>query len=120
MLPDVPRTVHVAAFWIPLVLCTAIALIPNPTGPVTIFSGAVAHAAAFAYLAVALFLAHFRDGPALDVALWLFAFGVLIEVVQIFVEGRSGEFLDLAIDAVGIVLGCAIYGIWTRFKITLA
>ncbi len=115
------RAVPVAAFWIPLALCMGIAFIPNPTGTAAVLSGGtVAHLAAFAYLAAALFRAHFRNGPMLDVVLWLFAFGVLIEVAQIFVEGRTGEFLDLAINAVGIAIGCAIYSAWARFKIALA
>ncbi len=84
-------------------------------------SGVVAHAAAFFYLALALCFAHFRHGPLLDVALWLLAFGVLLEVAQmLFVAGRSGELLDLAIDSAGIGLGCAVYAWLVDFRVSLA
>ena len=110
-----------AAFWIPLGVCAAVACTPTPTGVVADLSGAVAHATAFFYLALALSFAHFRRGPLLAVAVWLFAFGVLLEVAQLlFVSGRSGELLDLAIDAVGIVLGCGVYAWLVGFKVAVA
>ena len=84
-------------------------------------SGVVAHAAAFFYLALALCFAHYRRGPLLDVALWLLAFGVLLELAQLlFVSGRSGELLDLVIDAAGIGLGCAVYAWLMNFRVALA
>lgn len=104
-----------AAFWIPLGVCTALALAPaSGTG------GFAPHLLAFAYLSVALCVAHFRDGPLLAVALWLFAFGVLIEVAQIFVDGRSGEFADLAMNALGIGIGCGAYFAARRARVALA
>ena len=109
------------AFWIPLVICAAVACTPSPAGMVANLSGVVAHAAAFFYLALALCFAHFRRGPLLAAAVWLFAFGVLIEVAQLlFVAGRSGEFVDLAVDAVGIGLGCAVYAWLVGFKVAAA
>ncbi len=107
------------AFWVSLTVCLVAAFIPDPSGIAASFGGAVAHAVAFAYLAFILFLAHYRNGPALAVALWMFAFGVLIEVGQLFVAGRSGDFLDLAVDAIGISLGCAAYYGCTRGKVSL-
>ena len=71
----------------------------------------------FFYLALALSFAHFRRGPLLGVALWLFAFGVALEVAQLFVSGRSGEFSDLAIDAAGIGFGCVVYAWLLDFKV---
>ncbi|MCY3621480.1 MAG: VanZ family protein [Gammaproteobacteria bacterium] len=103
-----------AAFWIPLALCTAAALTANPSGGVASLSGDTAHFVAFAYLAAALFAAHFRGGPTAGVVLWLLAFGVLIEVGQTFIDGRSGELLDVAVDAFGIAIGCAAYRLWAR------
>ena len=101
------------AFWIPLALCAAAALSANPSGAVASVSGDTAHLIAFAYLAAALFAAHFRTGPALAVVLWLLAFGVLIEVGQTFIDGRSGELVDVALDAFGIAIGCVAYRMWT-------
>lgn len=100
------------AFWIPLALCAAAALSANPSGAVAGLSGGTAHSIAFAYLAVALFAAHFRTGPTVAVVLWLLAFGVLIEVAQTFIDGRSGELLDVAVDAFGIAVGCIAYRMW--------
>ena len=116
------RSVFVkAAFWIPLAICSAVACTPSPVGVVADLSGVVAHTAAFFYLALALCFAHFRQGPLLDVALWLLAFGVLLELAQLlFVAGRSGELLDLAIDGVGIGLGCAVYAWLVNFKVAFA
>ena len=57
----------------------------------------------------------------LDAALWLLAFGVLLEVAQLlFVAGRSGELLDLAIDSAGIGLGCAVYAWLMNFKVAVS
>jgi len=105
-----------AAFWIPLALCLALALAPNPSALSASMSGSAAHAAAFTYLSAALFPAHFKNGPALAVALWLFAFGVLIEVAQLFVAGRSGDFADLLSDAAGITAGCVVHRVWRQFQ----
>ena len=101
------------AFWIPLVLCAAAALSANPSGAVASVSGDTAHLIAFAYLASALFAAHFPTGPTVAVVLWLLAFGVLIEVGQTFIDGRSGELVDVAVDAFGIAIGCVAYRTWT-------
>ena len=118
-----------AAFWIPLVFCATVAFTANPTDFTASLSGAVAHAAAFAYLAIALFAAHFRTGrwglgpdaaphgeafggATLAVVLWMLAFGVMIEVGQTFVDGRSGEIFDVIVDATGIAAGCVAYRAW--------
>lgn len=98
-----------AAFWIPLGICTAVAFTANPTGIAAELSGMLAHAAAFTYLAITLCLAHFRTGPVLAAALWMLAFGVMIEVGQTFIPGRGGDLLDVAIDGAGIIVGCLAY-----------
>lgn len=108
------------AFWIPLALCTAAALSANPSGTVASLSGVTAHSIAFAYLAAALFAAHFRTGPTVAVVLWLLAFGVLIEVGQTFIDGRRGELFDVAVDAFGIAVGCLAYQLWARRRRAVA
>lgn len=131
MSPNVGRFLALAAFWVPLHICLAVAVTPDPTGSVATLSGHVVHGAAFAYLTLALLHAHFpwsearRDEPNpwsrsaawLTVAaiLWIFAFGVVIEVMQIFIAGRSGDLADLLSNAAGIAVGCALYGGWIRF-----
>ncbi|MFG5409615.1 VanZ family protein [Piscinibacter sakaiensis] len=44
----------------------------------------------------------------------LFAFGVLIELVQLGVPGRSAEFGDLLADALGLGLGAALGALLDR------
>ena len=94
---------------------------PETAAPRLRIGGTLAHIAAFTYLAWALFPAHFPATPAtagagpsearrfLAVALWMLAFGVVIEVLQVFVAGRYGTAMDLLPDAAGIALGCAAY-----------
>lgn len=112
------RWVVLAAFWIPLAICVVVACSPETAAPRLRIGGTLAHIAAFTYLAWALFPAHFPATPAtgssearrfLAVALWMLAFGVVIEVLQVFVAGRYGTAMDLLPDAAGIALGCAAY-----------
>ncbi|NUT56155.1 MAG: VanZ family protein [Thermoleophilia bacterium] len=69
----------------------------------------IAHACEFAVLG-ALLLRALRDGRA------AFAGGVLYaisdEVHQLFVPGRHGAALDVAIDSVGVLVGLAL---WRRY-----
>ncbi len=102
------------AFWIPLAISIAVAWTPNPAGLVASMAGSVAHIAAAAYLAFALSLAHFRWGPWLAVAAWMMVWGVTIELVQLFVDGRGAQLTDLAADALGIAIGCAAFAVWQR------
>ena len=48
--------------------------------------------------------------------LWMLAFGVAIEVAQLFVAGRSGDLADLVPDSVGIAIGCAAQSGWARLS----
>ena len=111
----VVRGIVLAAFWIPMLLCLVVAWTPDPRGLAAASSGVVAHLAAFAYLSAALFIAHYDEAgdamfQVLAVALWMLAFGVVIEVVQmLFVSGRRGDLLDLAVDAAGIAIGSLAY-----------
>ena len=47
--------------------------------------------------------------------LWMLAFGVVIEVAQLFVAGRSGDLADLLPDGIGIAIGCAAQTAWAWF-----
>ena len=97
------------AFWVPLALCTWLALTPGPPQAVAQISDVVLHLAAFAYLAFALSLAHF-SGRGWATAAWLVAFGVLLEVLQgALTTTRSPELKDLAMDLAGIGLGLVTF-----------
>ncbi len=72
------------------------------------------HLAAFAALAVAAVLGWRRP---IWTFLGLLAYGVLIELVQSQIPGRTAEAADVAADALGIALGLvgvALAGWWTR------
>ena len=108
------KVLQCAAFWIPLAISFAIAWTPNPAGLVASLAGSAAHISAAAYLAFTLSLAHFRQGPWLAVAAWLMVWGITIELVQLFVDGRGAQLTDLAADALGITIGCAAFAVWQR------
>ena len=110
------RRVRRVAFWVPVVICFAIATTPSPGRVVAGMSGEIAHALAFTYLAFALSLAHFQRGPWWAVVAWLFAFGVLIEIVQFFVAGRAAELADVAVDVVGIGIGILVFAGYRRAR----
>ena len=102
------------AFWIPLAISIAVAWTPNPAGLVASMAGSIAHIAAAAYLTFALSLAHYRHGPWPAVTAWIMVWGVTIELVQLFVDGRGAQLTDLAADALGIIIGCSMYALWQR------
>jgi VanZ family protein len=66
----------------------------------------LAHAAEFAVLGALLVRATGRAGPALALGV-LYAVGD--EVHQSFVPGRLGSPVDVAIDAVGVAVGVAVW-----------
>jgi VanZ family protein len=84
------------------------ALVPHPTGP-TLGWDKANHAAAFAVLAfTGLFTFRSSARPLFWVSFLLMAFGVGIEIAQLYVPGRSADLADVVADAAGIVLGLAV------------
>jgi VanZ family protein len=104
------RAFLLVGFWVPLGLCTWLALTPSPPGATFRISDVALHAFAFSYLTVALGLAHGRLRGA-AVAGWMVAYGILIEVLQSFQPARSAELKDLAVDLAGIAVGLALLGV---------
>ncbi len=108
MIP-VPRWLALVVFWIPLVVATFAALLPEgPPLPFRI-SDIVLHLFAFTYLTAALWLAHYPGQPAWASMAWMLAYGVALELVQSFEPMRSAEFKDIVVDIVGIAFGIALY-----------
>jgi VanZ family protein len=107
----VERTVRVtlaAAFWLPLAVCTWLALTPSPPQVLLGVRDEALHGFAFAYLAFVFPLAHpLRRWWA--AGLWLLAYGALIELLQGFSGARVAEWKDFGIDAAGIALGLAAW-----------
>jgi VanZ family protein len=83
-----------------------LALVPSPPQEVSMGWDKANHAAAFLALTVAGCLG-FRGsrGNLVWVLLGVFGLGCAIEVVQLFVPGRTCEWQDLLADTAGIALG---------------
>jgi len=104
------------AFWLPLLVCTWLALTPSPPAAVFRVSDVLLHGLAFSYLTFALGLAHNRLGTA-TIALWMLGYGLLIEVLQSFQPERVAELKDLLVDAAGVAVGLGLLwllGGWCR------
>lgn len=94
-------------FWLPLGVCTYLALTPAPaldTG-----SAPVNHVLAFGYLTLALRLAHFDRSGWRPVVLWMLAYGIGLELVQGALPWRAAEFRDIALDGAGILAGVVLH-----------
>lgn len=114
------RVCLLAGFWIPLAVCTWLALTPSPPQAVFRIGDVVLHALAFSYLTFSLGLAHpGQRAPAL--AAWMLAYGILIEALQSLETARSAELKDLLVDGAGIAVGLALLrsvGGWSRRTLT--
>jgi VanZ family protein len=100
-----------AGFWIPLVICTYLALVPEPP-EVEVFrvSDVILHGAAFTYLTFSLVVAHygyFSEPKRLYLRAFvsMLLYGLLLELIQSFVPERSAELKDLLVDVLGIGAG---------------
>lgn len=92
-----------------LVVITWLALVPNPPRGVSTGWDKSNHALAFAALAfTAVWALWRRPGQWLLLAAALLAYGGAIEIAQSFLPPRSGEWLDLLADSMGIAIGLLI------------
>jgi len=96
------------AFWVPLVVCTWLALGDDVAKSVTSDQDVPLHLFAFVYLSAALSLAHMQ-------ARWgwvvfaMIGYGGALELVQYWLPHRDAEWKDFAVDVVGIVIGLVCY-----------
>jgi VanZ family protein len=88
------------------VVLVALAVMPVPPRELSTGWDKLNHSAAFAALTFVARLA-FPAGRHANwtVALAMFAYGGLIEIVQLFVPGRESEWADLLGDTIGIGVG---------------
>lgn len=105
--------------------CTALfvavgtaALTPGDMAPTVTASDKIDHLLAFAALSATALLA-MAPGPrrSIAAAASMCSYGVVIEVLQTQVAGRSAEFQDVLADAVGAALGVAVIVVlrhWVR------
>ena len=102
-------------FYLPLVVCTYLALIPEPPqNAVFQVSDIILHTLAFTYLTFALCLMRLAAQPdtatlgwplARNVFLVMLGYGVFLELVQGIIPARTAELKDLGVDALGIGFG---------------
>ena len=96
------------AFWVPLAVCTYLALHPSPPDAVFRVSDVLLHGFAFTYLTFSLAIAH-RHRHWLVPGLWMLGYGLLIELLQSFEAARTAEVGDVLVDVAGIGLGLVVY-----------
>ncbi len=105
------------AFWLGVVVITAASVTPGETMPRLDLWDKLLHGLSYGAVA-ALGGAGFGAIRArLLVGLGLVTLGALLEVAQIYVPGRSGEFGDGVANAIGVVAGlvviCLITYLWS-------
>lgn len=111
--PMIPRVPRVASLWLPVVAWAALIFLLSSFEAPDVGSGGVdyvvrkvAHVTEYAVLGALLVRATRRELPA-------FLLGVVYaasdEVHQHFVPGRHATPVDVAIDAVGVAIGVALY-----------
>ena len=94
-----------------------LALVPTPPREVDLGWDKLNHVFAFAVLAVcAVFGWRGSRAARLIMLLALLAFGGAIELLQLQIPDRSGEWADLGADAIGIGLGALLALLWLRFR----
>ena len=92
-----------------VVLVCYLAVAPQPPRDVDLGWDKLNHASAFAALSLAgCFGFPGSRRAVLGVLLGILALGVLIEIVQYYVPGRSSEWLDLGADAIGMAIGATL------------
>jgi len=115
-------------FWFPLLVCTYLALVPDPPdNPVFRLGDVILHGAAFTYLTFAFVLmAQARDGGgglsrtlALKAFLAMLGYGIFLELVQSLVPERSAELKDLGVDLIGVIVGLLLAAVLARPVVTL-
>lgn len=98
------RRVARALLWLPVAVGAFLAWRPNPGEALSSGSDKFDHLSGFAAMAWLAVVGHgaYRRWPSAGA---LLGYGVLIELVQLVVPGRSAELLDVLADACGIGLG---------------
>ena len=98
-------------FWIPLLACTYLALVPEPPdNPIFNFSDVSLHGTAFTCLTLALVLAQYgstsiRQNLYVRTFVIMLGYGILLELAQAYIPERTAELKDLLVDAAGIGVG---------------
>ena len=107
------------AFWTFLAVLTVLSLMPQAYLPHPAFSiwDKAQHAMGFAALTFLGLLTF--NSKSLQVAAAMLTYGGLIEVIQAVSGWRSGDWLDLLADAIGIALAWAAWSFMRRRQTTV-
>jgi VanZ family protein len=98
-------------------LVAVLALLPAPPRQMDLGWDKLNHLAAFGALGLcAVFGWRSSRAARLGVLVGLLAFGGTIELLQLQVPNRSGEWADLGADAIGIGLGALLALLWLRHR----
>ncbi len=97
------------AFWLPLAIATFAAFAPKGVPLPFRTTDVTLHMFAFTYLTAALGNAYFPLSRWWIPALWMLAYGVMLEVVQQFLPPRTAELKDIVVDVAGIALGLLVW-----------
>jgi uncharacterized protein YfiM (DUF2279 family) len=100
-----------------LVILTVLALLPQPwKGRLAIHGYFHGYAHMVAFMGVFLLTTWREESRARVslVALFLFLFGLGLEILETRVYGNALEYHDIAANAAGIVLGLLLRGIWSN------
>lgn len=93
-----------------LMLLTVVALMLLPLGAqkvAPVYSDWFAHALVFCILMI-WFSGILQRGYRWAIFAGLLLFGALLELLQSFIDWRSGEFLDFVFNAIGLLIGWAL------------
>ena len=102
----VDRIVRIAGYAC-VVLIGVLSLLPGTLRPDTGAPGKLEHL--FAYLGTAALLALGRSTPHQRwQALWLIPYAGALELAQLYVPGRHGQFSDFVVSSIGAALGMII------------
>ena len=95
-------------FWVALIGTYIAAVLPQEIAPTLgPLSDKWTHFLAFAVLTLLLRLSY--RITAVQTTLFLFLYGILIEISQYFTPNRCAETLDVAADMIGVAIGLLLY-----------
>ncbi|MEM4247900.1 MAG: VanZ family protein [Candidatus Nanoarchaeia archaeon] len=95
-----------AIIWAGIILYFSAKIVPGAE----IIGDKSIHIFAFFILAVLVYLAIKENSGAIVFAmLFAFAYGIIIEILQLYIPGRFASLGDVAANAIGIVLAIAFY-----------
>lgn len=95
-------------FWVLLLACLALSLVPQPPGVFELASDKLWHALAYLVLYLSCQFAYRRQTTYITRFALLLGFSLLIEVLQFFMPNREFSLLDVIANAAGLAFAVLI------------